>query len=370
MSFSTWSNDSTWNPTIFIGTHKVCVNITPRFLGVILDRSLTFNAHLKKLNASLTSSIHIIRATVHTSCGWHSSTLKMAFHALVRSKLDYAAPAWQPWLSNTNLSCLDCLQNCSLRLITGQLVSTPVEALRLEAHVQSYPTCSNCLILKAKEKALRSTDNNPKRIALDVNIPQCLQNRSSFHGKAEELSTLLPYDQHRQKIIPFPSPPWQQCSSHKGRIATTVPGITGQVDDTNLRRQYSLTTITSYQADYVICTDGSASRGTRNRGTAAVVTRGPHFTLKWSPPSEQKEEHSPALMRRKQLPWNQHYPGYPPTPTILQSPYSFPQTVSPCVKLSSHPILEHSQSTIPSTPYRLPSSFNGSLAVLPFEVTI
>ena len=104
----------------------------------------------------------------------------MVFHALVRSKLDYAAPAWQPWLSDTNLSNLGRLQNHSLRLITGQLVSTPLEALRLEADVQSYSTCSKILILKANKKARRSTDDHPKRISLDANIPQSLQSRSSF----------------------------------------------------------------------------------------------------------------------------------------------------------------------------------------------
>ena len=127
--FSTWSNNSSWNPTIFIGNQKVRVNTTPPLLGVILDRSLTFNAHLNKLTTSLACSIRIIRATAHTSWGWRCSTLKMAFHALVRSKLDYAAPAWQPWLCDTNLSNLDRLQNSSLRLIAGQPVSTPLEAL-------------------------------------------------------------------------------------------------------------------------------------------------------------------------------------------------------------------------------------------------
>ena len=77
----------------------------------------------------------MIKATAHTSWGWHRSTLKMAFHALSRSKFDYAAPAWQPWLSATNLPCLDYLQNRSLQLITGQLASTPLEALHLEADV-------------------------------------------------------------------------------------------------------------------------------------------------------------------------------------------------------------------------------------------
>ena len=133
--FSTGSNDNSWNPTIFTGTRRVRVNSTPRFIGVILDRSLTFNAQLKKLTTSLESRIHIIRATVHTSWGWRRSTLTMAFHALVCSKLDYAAPAWQPSLSVTNLSNLDCLQNHFLWLITGQLVSTSLEALWLEANV-------------------------------------------------------------------------------------------------------------------------------------------------------------------------------------------------------------------------------------------
>ena len=103
----------------------------------------------------------------------------MAFHALVCIKLDYGAPAWQ------TIFCLDRLQNRSLWFITGQHVSTPLEALRLEADVQSYPTCSKGLILKAKEKALRSTDNHPKRIALDVNILQRLQSYSSFRRKGE-----------------------------------------------------------------------------------------------------------------------------------------------------------------------------------------
>ena len=35
----------------------------------------------------------------------------------------------------------------------GQLVSTSLEALQLEADVQSYPTCSNRLILKTRENA-------------------------------------------------------------------------------------------------------------------------------------------------------------------------------------------------------------------------
>ena len=84
----------------------------------------------------------------------------------------------------------------------------------------------------------------------------------------------------------------------------------------------------------------------------------PYSSLKWLPPSKPKEEHSPAPTRRKQLPWNQHYPGYPPMPTILQSPYSFAQIANHYAKLSFHQILKHLQFTIPLTPFCLPSPFN------------
>ena len=137
--FSTWSNYSTWQPTFFIDTQKIWVNITLCLLGVILDKSLKFNAHLKKLTTSLYSNVCIIRATPRTSLGWRCSTLKIAFHTLIRNKPDYAAPIWLPWLSTTNLSCLDRVKNCTLWPITDQLVSTPVRSLCLELPYMQQP---------------------------------------------------------------------------------------------------------------------------------------------------------------------------------------------------------------------------------------
>ena len=65
----------------------------------------------------------------------------------------------------------------------GQLVSTPLEALPLEADVQSYRNCINYLILKARKKALCSFNEHPKGIALAFSIPHGLQNCSSLHQK-------------------------------------------------------------------------------------------------------------------------------------------------------------------------------------------
>ena len=134
--FSTWSNGSTWQPTVFSCTQKIRVNITSRLLCAILNRSLMFNAHLKKLTTSL-QPVFISSEPQHTLSRAGAVPL-----ALIHSKLDDAAPAWQLWLSATNLSCSDRLQNRSLSLITGQLLSKPLEALKLPYMQQPFnPEC-------------------------------------------------------------------------------------------------------------------------------------------------------------------------------------------------------------------------------------
>ena len=94
----------------------------------------------------------------------------------------------------------------------------------------------------------------------------------------------------------------------------------------------------------------------------------PQSNVKCLPPPKPKGDRSPAPTRKKQLPGNQEYPGHLPMPTILQSPYSFAQITNHSVELSYHQILVPLQFTIPFSPSHLPSSFNGYLAILKFQV--
>ena len=75
-------------------------------------------------------------------------------------------------------------------------------------------------------------------------------------------------------------------------------------------------------------------------------------------------------MSKKRLPWNLHYLGHTPMPTIIDSPFSFAQTVSPCVKPSYHHTLERSPFAIPSGPSHLQSLSSESLAINLFQATI
>ena len=208
--FSIWSNGSTWQPAFFVGTQKIWVNITLCLLGY----------HPVFILVEPHSTHFLGLVLFHSEDGFSHTNSQQA---------RYASPTWQPWLSATNLSCWDHLQNFSLWLVTGQLLSSPLEAIRLKADVQNNCTCSNPLILKAREKALRSTDDHAKCDALAADILQHLLNRCSICSKTNNLSTILPPElQHRQSNY-FPSPPWQLSTPCKERIATTVPGITGRV---------------------------------------------------------------------------------------------------------------------------------------------
>ena len=272
--FSTWTNDGKWAPTITINDKILRVNPTPRMLGVILDRSLTFNAHLDSLVKSLSSNINALKTVSHTTWGWRKSSVRTLFYALVRSKLDYAAPAWQPWLSNTNMDRLERLQNKGLRIISGQLISTPVEALRSDTGVSSYRTTSNRKSLCAREKALRSEPDHPKRIIIETAVQQRLASRSSWRRQVGELAVSLPPEvSNRKPIRHFTTPPW----------ATSIPSVTvhnnladviGRNASAEDLKSKSLEVIRSATADIVIYTDGSADAGTRNGGSAMVATRG------------------------------------------------------------------------------------------------
>ncbi len=92
----------------------------------------------------------------------------------------YEAPAWQPWLSATRLEQLKRCQNRALRVMTGQLQTTPVETLRREAGVYSMRTLMRRQTAIAYEKASRLTPDHSRRRLLNSPVRHRLA-RPSWH---------------------------------------------------------------------------------------------------------------------------------------------------------------------------------------------
>ena len=116
-------------------------------------------------------------------------------------------------------------------MITGQLISTPLEALRLESSVQSYYSESKRKIVQAREKCLHTAADHPKQVALQNDIPQRIATRFSFRRKATELSTILPEElSHCQVAKLFSSHPWLPSLFCTNQVSSTIPGISGRDD--------------------------------------------------------------------------------------------------------------------------------------------
>ena len=67
----------------------------------------------------------MLGAVSNSKWGWRKDQITQLYYAYIRSKLDYSGPGWQPWLSDSAINTLERTQNKALRMIMGQLQSSP-----------------------------------------------------------------------------------------------------------------------------------------------------------------------------------------------------------------------------------------------------
>ncbi|XP_013178986.1 PREDICTED: uncharacterized protein LOC106126064 [Papilio xuthus] len=116
----------------------VRVNNTPinrydsvKFLGVTLDSKLSGRQHLEHVIKKCEKGVNILRALTGVRWGSHPATLKLLYDAVIRSHFDYGGFLLDP-CKKIALSKLDKIQSRCLRLITGAMRCSPVNALQVE----------------------------------------------------------------------------------------------------------------------------------------------------------------------------------------------------------------------------------------------
>ena len=106
---------------------------TPTYLGVILDRSLTFRHHLVALRKKLSSPVTLLRRLVGSGWGAGAKTLRIATLPLVYSTAKYCAPVW---CRSAHTRLIGSVLNDALRIVTGCLRPTPTERLPVLSGIQ------------------------------------------------------------------------------------------------------------------------------------------------------------------------------------------------------------------------------------------
>ena len=106
---------------------------TPTYLGVKLDRSLTFRHHLVALRKKLSSRVTLLRRLVSSGWGAGAKTLRIATLSLVHSTPEYCA---QVWCRSAHTRLIDSVLNDALRIVTRCLRPTPTDHLPILSGIQ------------------------------------------------------------------------------------------------------------------------------------------------------------------------------------------------------------------------------------------
>ena len=106
---------------------------TPTYLGIKLDRSLTFCHHLVALCEKLFLRVTLLRRLVGSGWGAGAKTLRTADLSLIYLTAEYCAPVW---CRNAHTRLIDSVLNDALRIITGCLRPTPTNHLPVLSGVQ------------------------------------------------------------------------------------------------------------------------------------------------------------------------------------------------------------------------------------------
>lgn len=69
-------------------------NFHPKYVGITMDRTLTFNEHLSTFSKKIHSQFNLVQRLAGSGCGTDTKTLRIVALNLVHSKMEYEYQIW------------------------------------------------------------------------------------------------------------------------------------------------------------------------------------------------------------------------------------------------------------------------------------
>jgi len=119
--------------SIWLDSQRIKYDHLPTFLGVTLDRTLSFKAHLPETAAKLKNRNNLLTKLAGSSWGADADTLRTSTLALCYSVGEYCAPVW---CCSAHTGLVDEQLNSTMRLISGTLRPTALQWLPVLADIE------------------------------------------------------------------------------------------------------------------------------------------------------------------------------------------------------------------------------------------
>ena len=155
----------------------------PVYIGVTLDRKLSYKAHIEKTKKNVGTRNNIIRKLRNSEWGVTPTTIRSYALALCYSAVEYACLVWE---CSTNAKKLNATPNETCRMITGCLKPTTPTGQPILAGIA--PSYIRRAVASHTERTRQTTDErHPLNGHLGV-VPR-LKSRKSFIKYTEPINT-------------------------------------------------------------------------------------------------------------------------------------------------------------------------------------
>ena len=164
---------------------------TPTYLGVKLDRSLTFRHHLVALRKKLSSRVTLLRQLVGSGWVAGAKTLCIATLSLVYSTAEYCVPVW---CRSAHTRLIDSILNDALRIVTGCLRLTPTDHLSILSGIQPAELCQMGATFSLACRGSLDPNHIFKKINTTLSIPENLTiklDQTSKDSQYQQLQIIL-----------------------------------------------------------------------------------------------------------------------------------------------------------------------------------